>query len=451
MAKRQRSVSLSFVLFRFAIVMLGCMFLCCLAWYLTGIRLQKNGVTYPGGVSNQQVEQMLAGEPKTFVTPDEDFLAEYALFDPNGEILESNVAGKKQEELAGFFHESTQKASILSYTYANGDTVVLHWHFRSEFVNPMLRNMLPPAEYLGLGILGVTLVLCLLLNTMWLRRHLAAKLKLFSEVSEKVGAQELDFEIPHAGIQEYDQALDAMGHMQEALYSSLSAQWSAQLEREEEIAALAHDLKTPLTLVGGNAELLMDEELTKHSRKIVNTIVASNERAKQYVASLLEVSAGADEAFENISLPTMFEELCQVTRILAEAKGVCMQTQSTLEGNASIQKERLIRALGNVVQNAIEHTPMGGNVYLNGSMVSGGWQVSVYDEGSGFSKAALKHATERLWRGHAARSADGHNGLGLWFAEQVVKTHAGKLELCNYDSGGKATIRFCGKHTFVSI
>lgn len=398
MAKRQRSVSLSFVLFRFAIVMLGCMFLCCLAWYLTGIRLQKNGVTYPGGVSNQQVEQMLAGEPKTFVSPDEDFLAEYALFDSNGEILESNVAGKKQEELAGFFHESTQKASILSYTYANGDTVVLHWHFRSEFVNPMLRNMLP-----------------------------------------------------HAGIQEYDQALDAMGHMQEALYSSLSAQWSAQLEREEEIAALAHDLKTPLTLAGGNAELLMDEELTNHSRKMVNTIVASNERAKQYVASLLEVSAGADEAFENISLHTMFEELCQVTRILAEAKGVCMQTQSTLEGNASIQKERLIRALGNVVQNAIEHTPMGGNVYLNGNMVNGGWQVTVYDEGSGFSKAALKHATERLWRGHAARSADGHNGLGLWFAEQVVKTHAGKLELCNCDSGGKVTIRFCVEHASVSI
>ena len=211
--------------------------------------------------------------------------------------------------------------------------------------------------------------------------------------------------------------------MQEALYNSLSAQWSAQLEREEEIAALAHDLKTPLTLVGGNAELLMDEELTKHSRKMVNTIVASNERAKQYVASLLEVSAGADEAFENISLPTMFEELCQVTRILAEAKGVCMQTQSTLEGNASIQKERLIRALGNVVQNAIEHTPMGGNVYLNGSMVSGGWQVTVYDEGSGFSKAALKHATERLWRGHAARSADGHNfiiGLSMGRFQSIL-------------------------------
>lgn len=126
---------------------------------------------------------------------------------------------------------------------------------------------------------------------MWLRRHLAAKLKLFSEVSEKVGAQELDFAIPHAGIREYDQALGAMEHMREALYSSLLSQWAAQQEREAEIAALAHDLKIPLTLVGGNAELLLDEELPESSRKMLETIAASNDRAKQYVASLLETSA----------------------------------------------------------------------------------------------------------------------------------------------------------------
>ena len=92
MAKRQRSVSLSFVLLRFAVVMLGCMLLCCLAWYVVMTRFQKTGVTYHGSVSNKQVEQMLAGEPKTFVSPGDDFLADYALFGKNGEVLESNVA-----------------------------------------------------------------------------------------------------------------------------------------------------------------------------------------------------------------------------------------------------------------------------------------------------------------------------------------------------------------------
>lgn len=385
---------------------------------------------------------MLAGEPKTFVSPGDDFLAEYALFGRNGDMLESNVEGKKLAVLAGVLQENIDSIDVSQHTYADGSTVIFHWYYRAEFVNPILRDILPPFEYLWLATLAGACVLCLLFNTLWLRRHLATKLKLFGKVSEKVGAQELDFAIPHAGIREFDQALGAMEHMKEALYSSLSSQWAAQQEREAEIAALTHDLKTPLTLVGGNAELLLDEELPERSRKMVVTIVASNDRAKQYVASLLETAAGADEAFENTSLPALFDELCQRSIAIAEAKRIFLHTQNGLEGDARIQKDHLLRALGNVVQNAIEHTPAGGNVYLEGRMVDGGWQVTVRDEGPGFSKAALHHATERLWRGDAARGADGHNGLGLWFAARVTKTHAGQLELRNGDSGGVVTIKF---------
>lgn len=117
--------------------------------------------------------------------------------------------------------------------------------------------------------LGAGWVFCLIFNTLRLRRRLAARLRLFGEVSDRVGAQELDFTVPHAGIREYDQALDAMEHMREALYSSLSSQWAAQQEREAEIAALAHDLKTPLTLIGGNAELLLDENLPENCHRMV--------------------------------------------------------------------------------------------------------------------------------------------------------------------------------------
>ncbi|MEF9840272.1 MAG: HAMP domain-containing sensor histidine kinase [Cellulosilyticaceae bacterium] len=440
MAKRQRSISLSFALLRFAIVMLGCMLLCFLAWYIVMVRFQHTGVTYHGSLSNQQVEQMLAGEPKAFLPPGDDFLPEYALFDPNGQVLESNVKGKKLKTLYAFFRENTGDIDILQHTYVDGSTIILRWYYRAEFTNPTLLKLLPPAEYLGLVTLAVALVLCLLLNTLWLRRYLADKLKLFSWVSEKVGSQELDFDIPHAGIREYDQALDAMEHMREALYSALSSQWTAQQKREEEIAALAHDLKNPLTLVGGNAELLLEEELPGGIRKMVETIVASNDRAKQYVASLLEASTSIEEAFESTSLNILFDELCQSIMFIAEAKGVYMQTQNSLRGTVYIQKDHLLRALSNVVQNAIEHTPAGRNVYLEGTMIEGGWQVTVRDEGSGFSKAALHHGTERLWRGDPARGADGHNGLGLWFASEVTKTHAGQLELRNCDSGGLVTV-----------
>ena len=95
-----------------------------------------------------------------------------------------------------------------------------------------------------------------------------------------------------------------------------------------------------------------------------------------------------------------------------------------------------------MIQNAIEHTPENGTVTVTGSMLDHGWQLTVQDEGAGFSQAALLHGTERLWREDRARSADGHNGLGLWFASQVAGKHGGRLLLHNGDAGGIVMIQF---------
>ena len=442
MTKRQRSVSLSFILLRFAVLILGCMLLCCIAWFITLGLLEKNGIIYKGYVANQQVEQLISDNPETFVSPNDDFLSDYALYDMNGRLSETNVEGKKLEDLTKLLHRDVSDVHIVRHTYNDGSTVIIRWNYRTEFVDPVLRSKLPPFDYLWWCTLGIAWILCLLLNTLRLRRQLADKLKLFGEVSKKVGAQELDFTIPHAGIREYDQALDAMEHMRQTLYNSLSSQWAAQQEREAEIAALAHDLKTPITLIGGNAELLLDEELTESSRKMAETIVSSNNRAKQYVTDLLDTSYGIDETFENVDLCDMFDELYQRVLPIAQTHNVCLKMENNLERTFSIQKNHLLRALGNVIQNAIEHTPEDGNVYLTASMTDGGWQIIVQDEGTGFSKAALLHATERLWRDDTARVSDGHNGIGLWFAAQVVKNHSGKLELGNCEKGGIVTIAF---------
>lgn len=447
MAKRQRSISLSFVLLRFAAVMLGCMLLCAAAWLILSSWLEDVGVVYHGSVSNQQVERLLAEETETFTAPSEDFLASYALFGPDGEVLQANVSGGALQELAVWYRKDAHDLHLARRAYADGSCVLIRWDYRKEFVNPVLRSMLPPFEYLWWGVLGALCALCLLFNTLWLRRRLADKLELFSEVSQKVGAQQLDFTVPRAGIREYDQALEAMDQMRQALYSALSAQWAAQQAREAEIGALAHDLKTPLTLIGGNAELLLDEELPGRSRRMAETIKASSDRAKHYVAGLLEAAAGEEEPFEECSLPALFQEVCCSAAASAESKGVRLQSKNGLQGMACAQKGRLVRAIGNAVQNAIEHTPPGRCVWIEGRMEPDAWVVTVRDEGPGFSRAALRHGSERLWRGDAARAADGHNGLGLWFAAQVAGAHAGRLELGNSGRGGVVVFRFDREET----
>ncbi|MBS7526847.1 HAMP domain-containing histidine kinase [Fusibacter paucivorans] len=436
MAKRKRAISLSFVLLRFAVVMIGSMMLCILLWLIAFSQLQRNGVIYQGYVSSQQVAQMLSGDPEIFIPPDDSFLAEYILFNRQDEIVASNIEGKAKIALERLYRSRSEDASVKVYTYRDGSTIIIRWHYRAEFTNSKVRTMLPPFEYLWLAALGAAWVLCLLINTLWLRHNLAEKLKLFTEVSQKVADETLDFEIPRAGIREYDNALDAMAHMRDALYHSLSLQWSAQQNREAEITALAHDLKTPLTLVGGNAELLLEEELPEKSRKKVTHILMSNERAKKYVANLLSTAVGTEEPFEEVSTSDLEALLLQQSMPIADAEKVSLNIEMHLSGSVFIQKEQLLRALINVIQNAIEHTGAGGCVLIEADQIDDCWYINVYDEGPGFSSAALKHATERLWRGDSARSIDGHNGLGLWYAAKVIAAHGGQLTLDNYPSGG---------------
>ncbi len=440
MEKRKHSVSLSYILLRFGFLMMTCVLACTVIWYAGLSYLESREYVYPGHIGYQQVEDMLEKSPDEFQKPSDDFLPEYALLNKNGNLITSNVDGKTR--MALLEKGEAKEPGTLQHTYEDGSYIIFRWHFRKEFSNPVWRASLPPFEYLWWATLAIACITCWILNTLWLKSHLVTKLKLFRDVSKKIAAQELDFEIPHAEIKEFDQALNAMDKMRQALYSSLTSEWESQQQRDSEMAALAHDLKTPITLIGGNAELLLEENLNVEHRKMVSTILESNNRAKQYVNSLLETSKGKEETFECVTLDNLFQEVYQNAVPLANAKNVSLITNNTLNGDMMMQKHHLIRAIGNVIQNAIEYTSIGGSVTVEGSMIDNGWQIRVYDEGPGFSQSAILHATERLWRGDNARTSTGHNGLGLWFASQVIHHHNGEMIISNSDIGGIVIMKF---------
>ena len=442
MEKRKHTLSLSFVLLRFVAGMFVTMLLCFMIWSLVMSLLEQKGIICSGSEINHQVEEILGTSSGRFTEPDECFPGEYALYDAKGTILKTNVEREIAEDRKKFSYVSGYAAHLSRRTYADRSTALIRWHFRKEFTDPSLRQTLPPAETLGLILLGMGLLLSLLLHTIWLGKFLGKKLKLFQEISKKVAAQELDFTVPHAGIREYDEALDAMEEMREALYQALTSQWAAQQQREAEIAALAHDLKTPLTLAGGNAELLLEEELPQDYERLIRKILEATVRAKEYVASLLETSSGKEEAFTKMQLGEWFEKLRENALAAAEAKGVNLITDNRLEGSWRIQPERLQRGIFNIVLNAVEYTPKGKTVYLEGKMTDNGWQVCVKDEGTGFDEEAVRHAAERLWRGEKSRRTDGHHGLGLWSAAQAIRAHKGELVLGNWEEGGEVLARF---------
>ena len=266
-------------------------------------------------------------------------------------------------------------------------------------------------------------------------------------IANKVEQQELDFEISASGIKEVDAILLSLDHMRAALKDALESQWKTEQEKNRQVSALAHDLKTPLTLVRGNAELLLESELSEEQRKYTGYIESSSLQMQNYVQTLIEVTKswhGYQFRPQKIECDILIREIKQ------QLKGLCTvhNLTPTWDCRYTIHEiiadhDLLIRAIVNVLSNAAERTPTGGKVLLSVSEENNFLLFTVIDTGSGFSQEALIHGTEQFYMDDSSRTSKTHFGIGLYAANSIVQKHGGQLSLSNsIETGGaKVTIK----------
>lgn len=442
MGKNRKSVKLSLVLLRFVFKMGVLMAAALVMWYSTMLLFQHWGWVLPAYTAERQVRQFIeeqAGK-EHFNSQNAPPAAHYLLIDADGNVLITVNYNNHDKMLKHYLSGEEDGAWYARHTYPDGNTVLLTWRYLAEFSNQTLRFNLPPFEYLWYGMLVVLLMLCVQLATSSLRRQLVEKLQMLEKVGTKVGQQELDFETPDTGIKEFDDVMGALDGMRIALKESLSVQWAAERQRQEEIAALAHDLKTPLTIIGGNADLMMEEPLTATQHNLIAYIHANTLRAQQYVAALGSVGTMEQEVSSFIDGEILLSELLDAGKALASQKGVSLVSAGLIPKQFYGRRQLLERSLINLLENAVNATPAGSQVVLKiEENQQGRLTFIVKDNGAGFSAAALAHATERFWKDDSARGDTSHRGIGLWFANRVAQLHGGKLQLYN-DMGGVAVM-----------
>src|SRR6185295_13615490 len=121
----------------------------------------------------------------------------------------------------------------------------------------------------------------------------------------------------------------------------------------------------------------------------------------------------------------------------AEARGIALATTLDPDGTARVDDARVRQALGNLIENAIGHTPPGGRITVGLARSDGSVSIAVADTGEGFPPGFLEHAFEPFSRADAARSsADGGTGLGLAIVRVVAEGHGGSVEGRNNAGGG---------------
>ncbi len=199
------------------------------------------------------------------------------------------------------------------------------------------------------------------------------------------------------------------------------------------ISDASHELKTPLSVIKTQCEVILQRSRTKEEYiEALETIMSSGNSMSKLVNDLLSLArldSGllSSAGFQEVSLNRCLEEAVSVVNVLAEKSNI--HINSTLSENISIMggKERLTEAFLNIIENAVRYNRQGGSVDIELSRNDNYAEVVIKDTGTGIEEEDLGKIFERFYRADSARTTGG-TGLGLNIAKAIVEAHDGKIK-----------------------
>lgn len=235
---------------------------------------------------------------------------------------------------------------------------------------------------------------------------------------------------------------------EEALKQRAAALEEADAMKTRFLANMSYEFRTPLTSIGGFAELLeagLGGDLSDAGKEYVGAILSSVERLGEQIENVLDLSQS-----EAGLLPLAreeFELLPFVTRLVEERAEAVKKAGITLDmrgdkgaGRIIGDRRRLGRAVGHLIDNALAATPKGGRILVELSGRKGKARIVVSDNGAGMDAATLARALEGIKLAADGKGIERRQGLGLPLARQLIEAHGGTLELISEPGQGTAAI-----------
>jgi two-component system phosphate regulon sensor histidine kinase PhoR len=200
------------------------------------------------------------------------------------------------------------------------------------------------------------------------------------------------------------------------------------------VSDASHEFKTPLTSIRGWTETLLEDEEDEFRRKALERVAQGTRHLEEVVRDLLDLGRIA-ETNTQIRYPVALEAVC--AEAISSLEGEADRKQVRLELHASTSAQvmgyrgQLVRAVINLLSNAIRYTPVGSRVAISiqeGSESS--WTIDVSDHGPGIPPESIPHLFERFYRADHGRSRDlGGTGLGLAIVQDTARAHGGHAEV----------------------
>ncbi len=376
----------------------------------------------------------------------------YLVYDLDYNVLQTNMSLIQKKQGLSYVQKSTEQVTMMGnsrYLIAKRESVsvLLQYNLEAHYVNKHLEALLPSPDVMMIVMMLLFAMINCVIQVRTLAKKFRRELQPLVQITGEITKQNLDCEITGSEVKEIEEILKSFWDMKEALKDSLQKQWEIQRAQKEQVAALTHDLKTPMTVTLGNLDLLCETTLDEEQRQLIGDAQDGIEQMSEYVSLLMEMtmaSTGYQYRFAPIQMGDFLHMLCRKTEVLCQNKQINFYVEGSLEMVEYKGDHTLLeRAFMNIIRNAVEHTPNNGELHLTMENEDDEIGISVADSGCGFSEKMLKQGTRLFSMEDESRNGEVHYGMGLYFVDSVIKKHGGKLILANDQriGGARVTIK----------
>ncbi len=233
---------------------------------------------------------------------------------------------------------------------------------------------------------------------------------------------------------------DEIGRLAESFNQMSTDLEQATKTRQQMTADIAHDFRSPLSVITGYAEALSDNKLAG-TPEVYKILLQETKHLDRLVDDLRLLSLADTGELPLTLQPTPPRALLE--RVASRHAVAGAQRQISLNIDAaddlppvSVDVERMSQVLDNLILNAFRYTPAGGKVFLRASSSDGTVKIQVKDTGQGIATEDLPHVFDRFYRGDKSRQDNGESGLGLAIAKSLVEAHGGTIKVSSLPGQG---------------
>lgn len=374
---------------------------------------------------------------------------EYAVFNKNGDFISGSISKENAIQMLQQVKNESDIGGVKHYELIEGknETCILQYYLVPQFTSQFLRTYLLNPQGSLIIVCAIMMILEIILLSIFFARRINKRLISLKNATQKIRERDLEFLVEYSGIKEIDDVILSLNNMKDELKNSLKEQWNLEQTRKEQIASLAHDIKTPLTIIKGNSELLIESELNNEEKEYAKFITKNAKQIEDYIRILIEISNTEKALSVQISNVDSHEFVANIQNQLnaiANVKKLKVDfLVEALPPKLNIDKNLLYRGIMNLVSNAVDYTPHGGKMLFEVQSSVDNISFKITDSGRGFSNEDMKSGTNQFYMGDNSRVSKVHYGMGLYITQNIINQHNGSLQIGNskITGGGEVTIK----------